>query len=318
MAADRNLTQRLRDRIVGDLHIGRLKSGDRLPSYRELSREWEVDHRAVARSYRSLAAEGLVEIRGSSGVYLVEQERVADGMLPETIQWLAAEVLTGAWRRRIRFVRLPEYIRRCTARVRVRCACVESTIDHRTILCTELRQQFGFDTRPVDQLELPEHSPGTDISPIDLTGRIRAADLLVTTAFHGPQVRAIGEALGKRVVVVSLHSAVVEAVERRLREGRLTIVCADPRFGERARALYGRGYPPDRIRVILADERDRIAELDRREPIFLTTGAHRRVGDLPNPILVPLSLSISPESANELALALIHLNMKLALEPETR
>ena len=74
-----SLLKRLRDYIVSRMHIGHLHGGDQLPSYRELSEKWDVDHRVIARAYRALEAEGLVEIRGRSGVFLQEQERIGGG-----------------------------------------------------------------------------------------------------------------------------------------------------------------------------------------------------------------------------------------------
>ncbi|NNC32700.1 GntR family transcriptional regulator [Longimicrobium terrae] len=49
---------------------GAAAAGDRLPSIRALWREMGVDHRVVAQAYRILEDEGLVEVRGRSGVYL--------------------------------------------------------------------------------------------------------------------------------------------------------------------------------------------------------------------------------------------------------
>jgi DNA-binding transcriptional regulator YhcF (GntR family) len=68
-AVDRpNLLQDLRKELTSYLLMGQLKPGDRLPSIRALAREKKLDHRIVANAYRSLAKEGLVEIRGRSGV----------------------------------------------------------------------------------------------------------------------------------------------------------------------------------------------------------------------------------------------------------
>jgi DNA-binding transcriptional regulator YhcF (GntR family) len=88
-----SLTDRLRNHIVGEMHIGHVQGGDRLPTYREIAREWEVDHRSVAAAYRVLENEGLVEIRERRGVFLREQERIGGEMPTETAAWVADEVL---------------------------------------------------------------------------------------------------------------------------------------------------------------------------------------------------------------------------------
>jgi DNA-binding transcriptional regulator YhcF (GntR family) len=76
METDNELSDRLRDRILNALHLGTLRPGDRLPSIRTLWREMGVDHRVVAQAYRSLEAEGLVEVRGRSGVSVAPQDQL--------------------------------------------------------------------------------------------------------------------------------------------------------------------------------------------------------------------------------------------------
>src|SRR5688572_30346161 len=60
----------LRQRVVGGLHLGTLKAGDRLPSLRQLAAETGADPRVVLAAYRQLAREGLVGLRTRSGAYV--------------------------------------------------------------------------------------------------------------------------------------------------------------------------------------------------------------------------------------------------------
>lgn len=306
MASERDLADQLRDRIVSALHTGHLHAGDRLPGIRELTRDTGVDHRVVARAYRLLEAEGLVEVRGRSGVYAAPQERMGTDMLAETARWMAG-VLTEAWRRRVAIPELPEMVRRCTQEVQIRCACVESTVDHLTVLETELRDEFGLDVYTVPVVADHVAESGVPIIS-DLHNDLRAADLVVTTNYHAPAVRRAVDELGKPLVVVTMNPDAVAVVERRIRDGSLTIVCADPAFGERIRAM-GNGAPGDRVRVVLADDVCAVQELDQSAPVLVTQAAHDRLGDAVPPLLIPHSPSFSPESARELALAIIRLNM---------
>jgi DNA-binding transcriptional regulator YhcF (GntR family) len=95
MESESSLINRLRYRIVNALHLGDLHAGGRLPSIREISQETGTDHRAVANAYRTLEAEGLVQVRGRSGVYVAPQERFGGELLAETARWMAG-VLTEA------------------------------------------------------------------------------------------------------------------------------------------------------------------------------------------------------------------------------
>ncbi len=88
MESELDLVTRLRMRVVRALHLGHLRTGDRLPGIREIQRETGLNDRIVARAYRALAVEGLVEVRGRSGVYVAEQDRLSAKLLPETARWL--------------------------------------------------------------------------------------------------------------------------------------------------------------------------------------------------------------------------------------
>lgn len=309
MGARSELVTRLRDRILSELHLGRLHAGDQLPSIRELAGRIGASQRAVAQVYRILEAEGLVEIRGRSGVYAAPQDRFGGELLAETAQWLA-ETLTDAWKRRIRVSDFPELVRRCTATVRLHCACIESNKDHLTSICTEAGDDFGLEVHPVDLDALLKAKEGQVINVARLPPEVRSADLLLTTAFHAGVIRPIAMLFEKPLLVIQVHPDLVDAIEDHLRTGPLTFVIADPRFGERMRILHGNVGGEDRIRIVLADDVNAVAGLDRSEPVLLTRAARKRLGDIDLPLIAPHSPSFSAESARELMELIIRLNME--------
>lgn len=308
-----SLVKRLRSDIVTRVHFGHLDPGAQLPSYRELSEQWDVDHRMVGRAYRVLEAEGLVDIRGRSGVFLAEQEHLGGELPAETAQWVAREVLAEAWLRRIKIPELPELIRKCTVSVKLRTACIESTEDHRYLLCHELRDWFGFETAAVSATLLPEQDPGCDVAAVlvdTLPREVRDADLLVTTRFHVHQVRPLAAALGKPHVAVSMHTVAGDVVQGRLRKGPLVVVCVDPAFGDRMKVLAGSEYQ-DRLRVVLARDRKALSELDPETPVFISNAASAQLDSHPPSILRDVP-AFSAESAADLAHSLIRLNLEPA------
>jgi DNA-binding transcriptional regulator YhcF (GntR family) len=310
-----SLLKRLRDYIVTRMHTGSLHPGDQLPSYRELSERWDVDHRMIARAYRALEAEGLVEVRGRAGVFLREQERIGGELPSETARWVASEVLTAAWQRRIKIPQLPRQIEKCIASVNLQAACIESTEDHRYLLCRELREWFGFTTEGVSTSHLPAADERVRVVPMDdLPEAVRAADVLVTTAFHAHQVRPIAEVLDKPYVIVSMHPVAAEMFLDRVRKGPLTVVCCDPRFGERMGAIAGAEYQ-DHVRVLLARDKNTVAGLDPGEPVFISTAASAHLGRHPPSIMKDVP-AFSPESATELAFLLIRLNLERSTASE--
>lgn len=311
MVDEQSITTRLRDRIISGLHRGRLHGGDRLPSVRTVAENSGADHRIVASAYRSLEAEGLVDIRGRSGVYVAEQERLGSGLLSETGRWLAG-VFAEAWKRQIAVPSLPELIRRCSSSVELHAAFVESTEDHMTAFCVEIEAGFGLKCRRIFLASNSDEDPAHRVDEAWLREELIDADLVVTTAFYASPVRKVAEALDKPLVVVSAHPDLAHAVRQQLRHGNLTVVCADPRFGDRVRYVYGGEYQ-NRVRIVRADDAWALAQLDRSEPVLLTRAARRiLLDDVELQMIAPHSPTLSFESAHELSEVIIRLNMDRA------
>ena len=68
----------VQQRLRGQLHslLGELRVGDRLPSERDLARQWGVARMTVRRSVDALVAEGILERRHGSGTYVVPRPLV--------------------------------------------------------------------------------------------------------------------------------------------------------------------------------------------------------------------------------------------------
>ncbi len=309
------LSDKLRDRILSALHLGLLQPGDRLPSIRALWREMGVDHRVVAQAYRILEDEGLVEVRGRSGVYLAPQDQLGGEVLAETARWMAG-VLVEGWKRRMTLEEIPELIRRCTATVRLRCACVESNVDQMAAYSAELEEQFGVEAVPVYISPIPLPRPERSVEFHQVEEALRDVDLVVTTSYHSRLVRKAAENVNVPAVTLTVNSEVVETVQRRIRSGGVTLVCVDPEFGNRLRDMYAEG--DGQIRVCLVDDREALAGLDPDEPVIVTRAARTRLGDddrLP-PLLLPHSPTFSAHTARELLQLIIRLNLAAAEQQE--
>lgn len=306
MDREQDLTDRLRDRLLNALHVGRIHPGGRLPSIREVARETGADHRAVAASYRVLQEEGLVEVRGRSGVYVAQQERLGGELLAETARWLAG-VVTDAWRRQIPLTELHDLLRRCTAQAQLRVACVESNLDQMTAYCTELAELFGLEARPV---YLSSGGDGAE-EAARLRDEISRADLVVTTRFHATRVQAAAIPFGRPVVVVTVHAHIVEAIGRELERGELVVVSVDPEFGERIRAMHGNGGGGGpRIRVVAATDREAVERISPGRTVLLTRAARTTLEGARLPEAIPHAPTFSPQTARELAETIIRLNLR--------
>lgn len=309
------LSDKLRDRILSALHLGLLQPGDRLPSIRALWREMGVDHRVVAQAYRALEDEGLVEVRGRSGVYLAPQDQLGGEVLAETARWMAG-VLVEGWKRRMTLAEIPELIRRCTSTIRLRCAVVESNVDQMMAYSAELEEQFGLEAVPVYISPVPLPRPDRSVEFHGVEEAIRQTDLVVTTSYHSRLVRKAAENVGVPAVTLTVNSEVVETVQRQIRTGGITLVCVDPEFGNRLRAMYADASEgPEQIRVVLASDPEAVGRLGPDAPVILTRAADNELGDYASslpPVLLPHSPTFSAHTARELLQLIIRLNLAAA------
>ena len=62
------------DQVREQLASGELKSGDQLPTVRQLASELRVNFNTIARAYRLLDEAGLISTQRGRGTYLLEQK----------------------------------------------------------------------------------------------------------------------------------------------------------------------------------------------------------------------------------------------------
>jgi hypothetical protein len=221
-------------------------------------------------------------------------------------------VLVEAWKRRLTIADVPELIRRCTQTTTLRCACVESNEDQMTAYTAELQEQFGLDPYPVRISHLPLPRPDRSVEFHWVEEELRRCDLVVTTSYHARLVRKAAENVGIPAVVLTVNPDVVETIQKRLREGPLTVVAVEPSFGDRMRAMYA-DESPDRVRVVLADDHAGLRRLDPDEPVLLTRAARQHLAPGEElPMLLPHSPTFSPHTARELLGVIIRLNLEAA------
>ena len=292
----------LRHLIVGLQHVGRLKRGDPLPSIRTFASEVGADHRVVAAAYRALAAEGLVEIRPGSGVYLAGEVE-AGPVRTDTTGWLSGMLLEG-WSRRVARSDVAALVERCAA-ARLRCACFESNEDDLTAIAAELEEDFSLEVNPVLV------SPAADAASIP-RNVLAAADLAVTSVFHAPAVCATAAAASRPCIVPRVNPHFAAEVARRLARPDVTAVVVDPRYVARARTYLDVTPHRGALRIVLVDELGG-SDAERvdlhSESVLVTRAARRRLG-LPEYHLVPGPPTyISPDSARELFGAIVELSI---------
>jgi DNA-binding transcriptional regulator YhcF (GntR family) len=302
------ITDALRQRVVAGLHLAVLRPGERLPSVRDLSPEFDADPRVVLAAYRRLELEGLVEIRPRSGVFVAHHAVSRGELLPRTAAWVV-DVLVQARSRGISPIDFPERVRRCLETVRVRAACIECNDDQMEGLCGELAKDYGMETYPVDTAAL-----SAEAQPPEL----RDADLLVTTPFHAPGVERLAKRLDKRCITVSLRPEFVAETTRLLTEGRVYFVGKDPRFESKLKAIFASTPGAENLRVLIVG-RDDLSQIPENAPTYVMRAARDRLEELSLLArVIPAPRIFSDESARDLLSFVIGSNVAALAEAENR
>lgn len=297
----RKLVRELRHRVVGLLHAGRLQPGDRLPSIRQMAREMDADHRAVAAAYRRLEQDGVVEIRPGSGVYVAAADAVREDRESEA-GWLAG-VFTEAWERQVRRADLGSLMHHC-ATSRLRCACIESVEDHLVAMVAELEEDFDILIDPINIARLDPDEVD------DIAGR---ADFLVSLHFHATEMRALASRFDLPCVVITFNTELTSSITCMLNAGPVKAVVLDPAMASRAKDYFAVTPFASRIEMVLAEELSSLEDAAQPGVALLATRAARRtLGAEDYHLLPPPARIVDTTSARELYELIIRLSLQSA------
>jgi DNA-binding transcriptional regulator YhcF (GntR family) len=301
----------LRRRIVADLHLGRLKPGARLPSLRTIAQELNVSIRAAARAYALLERDGLVTVRGRSGIYLVAPFAV-DIELEEPMSFYA-DMLKEAWKRRINLPAVNSMLRELVQNP-MRCACVESTADHMVAFCAELEEDFALSTTSVKLTPEGAQISGENVTVYDA---IASVDFVVTTAFHAADIYEAAEMLKKPVVVVSVNDTLIDTFENQLQLGAVTVVAEDPAFVQRFRTYLMERFTkqPGDLRVFAVDEVNSDRSLASDSTVLYTRAARKRLNEEEYHLVPPPIAFLSDRAARKVLQCMLSTHSKRALQP---
>ena len=300
----------LRRRIVADLHLGRLKPGARLPSLRTIARELNVSIRTAARGYSQLERDGLVTVRGRSGIYLVAPFAV-EIQLDEPMSWYA-DMLRDAWKRRIALTDVTHVLRELVQQPMI-AACVESTEDHMVAFCAELAEDFSLNTVSVKLTPNGALVDGIEMTVMDA---LAGVDFIVTTAFHAADVYEAAEALQKPVVLVSVNDTLLEVFENELSESDVTIIADDQGFVHRFRTyLTERFRHRGHVRIFSLDEIRDDPTLVGDSTVMYTRAARKRLNQTEYHLLPPPMSFLSDRAARKVLQCMLSAHARRVLQP---
>ncbi|MEO8337519.1 MAG: winged helix-turn-helix domain-containing protein [bacterium] len=262
------LAEILRQRLLSGVYLGSINSGMRLPSLRQLAREYSADVKLVRRAYQLLEREGLVELRNRSGVFFAPAAERARAPLSPRAQWLI-NVAAEALGRAIPVPELGKRISTYTDASDLRVACIECNDDQATALCRELTRAFGVKSGPreIDQLLKSRH-PDRDLADVDL---------LVTTPFHAGEVEELAARIGKPWLSMTTRSDIFAEIAGQLALGPVYYAVSDKRFAKKLLKIFRNMEFCERLIPLQVREAD-LSSVPATCPLYITQLAREVVG----------------------------------------
>ena len=292
--ADRRIeiAEVLRGRVLRGVHAGALRPGDRLPSARDLTVEFDVDHRVILDAYRLLVAEQLVELRPRGGIYVATRTGGGDGVPPLPEAWFAS-LLADSLSREIPGPELHDWLRRATETLRIRAVVVASTADQSAGLCRELRDDFGLEA---DAL-LATDVQSAEMPPLPL----RRADLVVTTEAHDSWLRPVTADLRKPLIVIAVRPDLRAGEWALLLRRPVYAIVATPEFEVMLRQFFAEVPGAKENLRTLVFGRDDLTAIPDDAPTYVTQRVRDSLGGVRIPgRILPAARTIAADSAREI------------------
>lgn len=297
----------LRGRLYRGLQAGTITRGNRLPSARDLKKEFGVDHRLILDAYRELEREGLIELRARGGVYVAADLALGAVPLPSA-SWLV-DFFTQSVAREIPLAELHDWLRRAVETRRLRAVAIHSTTDTIAGLIRELRDDYGLDATGlhIDTL----------IDAEDVPSELRYADVVVTTPGLAGLVLLVAERYKKKLIVAEIRADLIGGDWRLLMRRPVYVIVKDEKFLGILEEFFGGVPGADNIRPVVLG-RDSLDTIPEGAPVYVTRGARDALGGASvRGRILPAARLFSPETSREIIQFIVTENLR-AMQIEAR
>jgi GntR family transcriptional regulator len=209
------------------IRSGQYKAGSRLPSVRDLAREFGVNKNTIARAHQSLVGKGHLRSVSGKGMYVVESAN-SEASATAMHEQLGAQLSALVWRAKLLGLAAVDVsalferiVGSAYASSSVRLVFVECCDYDAQRLARQLGDFLGTPLRPALLADLADN-PGAVLGD---------ADIVVTSFYHLAAVRAVVEAAFPAVDVVGIHAPPEQEsllrIARVPQGSRVLIVCTE-------------------------------------------------------------------------------------------
>jgi GntR family transcriptional regulator len=221
------LYEQAREQLITALHMGTLRSGDRLPSVRQLAQRNNLNIKTAFAIYQRLKGEGYLEIRTGSGAYVSDIERMdLDQAYCLSIIHLIKSNLAQANQLKIEPRQysgmVQSFIDKSPLHT-IQVAVIECNKEQINLFASEMSERLKVCVTPVILSDLENPDPG-------LSTALAQMDYFVTTDFHYNQVKEFGAGYKKKILQVRLNPDFVPTLIDATRRGLLLMIVSEVSF----------------------------------------------------------------------------------------
>jgi len=293
-----DIVEILRRRLLTAVRAGTLLPGARLPSARQAAARFETDPRVVLAAYGELQAEGLVEIRERSGIFLAEAAGDRSGTGGLTDSWVA-DILTAAIAREVSALDVADEIQRRLRPGALLALVVAGNADQREGLIEELRADYGLKA---------QGQPPNVLERRPLPRAVGRADLVVATSGTAEVAQAAATLLGIPCIVIGVRADLLSGDWRHFGNSPVHVVSTDAQFVEMARLFLNAQGNAAKIHPVVLG-RDPLESVPADATVYITRAARTQLDGtfVPGRIVPPIRLFASATS-RELLETILRLN----------
>jgi len=221
------LVEQAREQLITALHVGTLRTGDRLPSVRQVSQRNGINIKTAFSVYQRLQDEGYIELRTGSGAYVADIDK-ADldqdycRSILELIQSSFAAASQLKLEPREYYGLVQNFVdRSCLESLQV--TVVECNEEQINVFAQEITSRLRVQVFPIllDSLASPDRRAAKMLS---------RTDYFVTTDYHFKEVKALAGRYQRKILKLRLNAAFLPELVAAARRGPVLMIVSNSDF----------------------------------------------------------------------------------------
>jgi DNA-binding transcriptional regulator YhcF (GntR family) len=221
------LVEQAREQLITALHVGTLRTGDRLPSVRQMSQRNGINIKTAFSVYQRLQDEGYIELRTGSGAYVADIDKAdLDQDYCRSILELIRSSLAAAGQLKLEPREYYKLVHNFVDRSRLeslQVTVVECNEEQINVFAKEITSILRVQVFPVLLADLAYPDRRT-------IKMLAGTDYFVTTDYHFKEVKTLASRYQKKILKLRLNAAFLPELVSAARRGEVLMIVSNSDF----------------------------------------------------------------------------------------